>query len=196
MDVQTFTLTQYQSNCYVVTSNGQSIVIDPGAPDGQIEEAVAATEVVAVVNTHAHPDHIGGNPALKTKLDVPLLLHRADRAWWRTLLGDEVPPDRFIEQGETIDVGDVTFEVMHTPGHCPGQVILIERDERIIFSGDLIFAGSIGRTDFPGGSDEQMRESLARLDKLEGDWTIYPGHGPVTTLEQERHSNPFLVELR
>lgn len=196
MDVQTFTLTQYQSNCYVVTSNGQSLVIDPGAPDAEIVEAVADTDVVAVLNTHAHPDHIGGNPELKAQLDVPLLLHKADRAWWRTLLGDEVSPDRFIEEGETIDVGDVSLEVMHTPGHCPGQVILLDRDERVIFSGDLIFAGAIGRTDFPGGSDEQMRDSLHRLDRLDGDWAIYPGHGPVTTLEEERQSNPFLFDLR
>ncbi len=196
MDIQTFTLTQYQSNCYVVTSNGQSLVIDPGEWDAGIVEAVADTHLVAVLNTHAHPDHIGGNPELKAQLDVPLLLHKADRAWWRTLLGHDLAPDRFIEAGETIEVGELSFEVMHTPGHCPGQVILINRDERVIFSGDLIFAGAIGRTDFPGGSDEQMRDSLRRLDRLDGDWAIYPGHGPATTLEEERQSNPFLTELR
>ncbi len=196
MHIRTFTLTDYQSNCYVVTSAGQSLIIDPGVADPSVLEAVAGTDVVAVLNTHAHPDHIGGNPQLKRQLDVPLLLHEADRAWWRTLLGDDIQPDRFIEEGETIVVGDVSLEVMHTPGHCPGQVILLDRDERIVFSGDLIFAGSVGRTDFPGGSDTQMSESLQRLDTLNGDWTIYPGHGPATTLEQERQSNPFLLELR
>lgn len=196
MHIRTFTLTDYQSNCYVVTSAGQSLIIDPGVADPSVLEAVAGTDVVAVLNTHAHPDHIGGNPQLKRQLDVPLLLHEADRAWWRTLLGDDIQPDRFIEEGETIEVGDVSLEVMHTPGHCPGQVILLDRDERIVFSGDLIFAGSVGRTDFPGGSDTQMSESLQRLDTLNGDWTIYPGHGPATTLEQERQSNPFLLELR
>ncbi|MFB6286432.1 MAG: MBL fold metallo-hydrolase [Candidatus Bipolaricaulia bacterium] len=196
MHIRTFTLTDYQSNCYVVTSEGQSLVIDPGAADPSVLEAVAGTDVVAVLNTHAHPDHIGGNPELKRQLDVPLMLHKADRAWWRTLLGDDIPLDRFIAEGETIDVGDVSLEVMHTPGHCPGQVILLDRDERIVFSGDLIFAGSVGRTDFPGGSDEQMSESLQRLDTLHGDWSIYPGHGPATTLEQERRSNPFLLDLR
>lgn len=195
MDIQTFTLTDYQSNCYVVISEGQSLVIDPGAPDPGILDAVADTDLVAVLNTHAHPDHIGGNPRLKEERNVPLLLHKEDRAWWRTLLGDDIQPDRYIDEGETIAVGDVSLEVMHTPGHCPGQVVLLEHNERIIFSGDLIFAGSIGRTDFPGGSDPQMRDSLQRLDKLDGDWTIYPGHGPVTTLDQERHSNPFLLEL-
>ena len=195
MEIQTFTLTDYRSNCYVVIDDGQSLVIDPGELDQGMLNAVAATDVVAVLSTHAHPDHIGANPQLKTERDVPLLLHKADRALWRALLGDEVQPDRFIEEGETIDVGRVSLEVMHMPGHAPGQVILLHRDERIIFSGDLIFAGSIGRTDFPGGSDPQMRDSLARLDKLDGDWTIYPGHGPVTTLEEERRTNPFLLEL-
>jgi len=196
MHIRTFTLTDYQSNCYVVTSEGQSLIIDPGAADPSVLEAVTGTDVVAVLNTHAHPDHIGGNPQLKRQLDVPLLLHKADRAWWRALLGDDIPPDRFIAEGEAIEVGDVSLEVMHTPGHCPGQVILLDRDERIVFSGDLIFAGSIGRTDFPGGSDAQMSESLRRLDTLDGDWAIYPGHGPTTTLEQERGSNPFLLDLR
>ena len=196
MEVQTLTLTDYQSNCYVVTSDGQSLVIDPGAPDQGIWDAVADTDVIAIMNTHAHPDHIGGSPQLKKELNVPLLLHKADRAWWRALLGDEVPPDRYIDEGETINVGSVSLEVMHMPGHCPGQVILLEHSRRLIFSGDLIFAGSIGRTDFPGGSDEQMSDSLRRLDKLEGDWRIYPGHGPVTTLDQERAANPFLIELR
>ena len=196
MDIQTFMLTDYQSNCYVVTSNGQSLIIDPGAPDQRILDAVADTAVIAIVNTHAHPDHIGGSPQLKKELGVPLLLHKADRAWWRTLLGDEVPPDRYLDEGETINLGSLSLEVMHMPGHCPGQVILLEHSQRFIFSGDLIFAGSIGRTDFPGGSDEQMRDSLQRLDKLEGNWTIYPGHGPATTLDQERTTNPFLVKLR
>lgn len=195
MEIRTFTLTEYASNCYVVLDDGQSLIIDPGAPDANVRDAVADTDVVGVLNTHAHPDHIGGNPQLKKQLGVPLLLHEADRAWWRTLLGGDIEPDRFISEGDAVEVGDVSLDVLHMPGHCPGQVILLERNERIMFSGDLIFAGSIGRTDFPGGSDAQMRDSLQRLDKLDGDWTIYPGHGPVTTLEAERQSNPFLLEI-
>jgi len=98
-----------------------------------------------------------------------------------------------LAEGDIIQIGEVKLEVLHTPGHSPGSITLIAN--RSLFTGDLLFAGSIGRTDLPGGSEEEMQSSLKRIMALEGDFLIYPGHGPATTLETERRYNPFLIEL-
>lgn len=193
MQVKKLTLTEYQSNCYIVESQGEAMIIDPGESSPALVETAAGMKVKYIVNTHAHPDHIGGDKYLKEQLKAPLLLPRDDLALFQALLGDR--PDRLLQEGDALEVGQLRFEVLHTPGHTPGSVILLERRERVIFTGDLLFAGSIGRTDFPGGSDIEMRKSLKRLAKLEGDWHVYPGHGPETKLSQERWTNPFLVGL-
>lgn len=195
MKVETLVLTDYQSNCYVVESQGEAVIIDPGEPSPQLLEMVAGKSVKYIVNTHAHPDHIGGDPYLIEHLKAPILLPKEDLEFFHMFLGSSIQPDRFLEEGDVIEVGQLRFEVLHTPGHSSGSITLLERKERTLFTGDLLFAGSIGRTDFPGGSDIEMRKSLERLAKLEGDWQIYPGHGPETRLSQERWTNPFLVGL-
>ncbi len=195
MRIEKLTLTEYQSNCYIVESQGEAMIIDPGEPNPQIVERVTGMRVKYIVNTHAHPDHIAGDQYLKEHLKAPLLLPRQDIELFRVLLGDALQPNQLLQAGDRIEVGGLCFEVLHTPGHTPGSIVLLERQERVIFSGDLLFAGSIGRTDFPGGSDIEMQKSLQRLVKLEGDWQIYPGHGPETRLSQERWTNPFLVGL-
>lgn len=197
MDVEKLTLTEYQSNCYLVSSEGEAMVIDPGAPSEELTERSSGLDVKYVLNTHAHPDHIGGNEYLKEQLEAPILLHSADRELYRALLEGSPEPDRLLEEGETLELGDLAFEVLHTPGHTPGSMTLVERSERALFTGDLVFSGSIGRTDFPGGSSSEMRKSLVKVVNLgrDGDWMIYPGHGPETSLQQERWTNPFLVEL-
>lgn len=194
MRVEKLILTEYQSNCYVIKSQGEALIIDPGAPSPELLDMVAGLEVKGIVNTHAHPDHIGGDEYLRQKLDAPILLHQDDREFFYAFFGNALKPD-FLSEGEVIEVGSLSFEVLHTPGHTPGSIVLLERGERALFSGDLLFAGSIGRTDFPGGSDTQMRQSLERVVKLEGDWRVYPGHGPETSLIEERWTNPFLVGL-
>lgn len=195
MRIEKLTLTEYQSNCYLVESQGEALIIDPGEPNPKIVEGVTGMKVKYIVNTHAHPDHIAGDGYLKEELKAPLLVPRQDLELFRVLLGDALQPEQLLQEGDRIEVGQLCFEVLHTPGHTPGSIVLLERQQRVIFSGDLLFVGSIGRTDFPGGSDIEMQKSLKRLVKLEGDWQIYPGHGPETRLSQERWTNPFLVGL-
>lgn len=195
MRVETLVLTEYQSNCYIVESQGEAMVIDPGGPSPRILERLAGRRVLYIFNTHAHPDHVQGDAYLKERLGAPIVLHQDDVELFRAILGGTLEPDRLIEEGDVITVGALRFEALHTPGHTPGSVTLLERGTRALFTGDLLFAGSIGRTDFPGGSDTAMRQSLVKIGKLEGDWRIYPGHGPETTLDHERRTNPFLLAL-
>jgi len=197
MKIERLVLSEYQSNCYIAESQGEAVIIDPGAPSPEILERVANTTVKYIINTHAHPDHILGNSFLKERLKVPVVLPKLDREIYRYVAGVEPEPDdQLMGENDLLVFGEAKLEVLNMPGHSPGHVMLLERKERLIFVGDLIFAGSIGRTDIPGGSDKEMRKSLSRLVNLEGDWWLYPGHGPETTLSQERWTNPFLLELR
>lgn len=196
MRVERLILSQYQSNCYIAESKGEAVIIDPGEPSPEVLEQVAGLNVLYIINTHAHPDHIHGNAFLKEQLKVPVVLPDLDREMYKYVAGAEPAPDDWlIGEGDSIIFGDAKLEVLRTPGHSPGHVVLLERKERVIFTGDLIFMGSIGRTDIPGGSDIEMRQSLERVVKLEGDWRLYPGHGPETTLSEERWTNPFLLEF-
>ncbi len=219
MIIEEITVTAFQQHTRIVgcEKTRRAICIDPGDASEDIVRAIDkhGFELQAIACTHAHLDHIGGVAALKKrKPDAKIMIHPADEviydelpnqpAWigiprsqWADLGFDfEQPPkaDRHWSDGQIYEVGELSFRVIHCPGHTPGHVVLFEPDERKVFVGDCLFAGSIGRTDLPGGSTEQLMDSLfKKILPLGDDVEVYSGHGPTTTIGQERLTNPFLT---
>ncbi|HWD08282.1 MAG TPA: MBL fold metallo-hydrolase [Actinomycetota bacterium] len=195
-----------QCNCYLVgdPETRDAIVIDPGDDaDGILAAAEAhGLRLAAAVATHAHFDHVLAAEALRQRAGIPFYLHREDLpvlAWLREsglmVLGQKLPPppevDRTLVEGDEISAGSVRLGVVHTPGHSPGSISLLA-DGEALFSGDTLFYASIGRTDLPGGDQSAELSSIrTRLFPL-GDLPVYPGHGPATSLDVERVSNPFV----
>jgi len=195
VNIETLVLTPYQANCYLVDAGETRIVIDPGEADGRLRAALKSRAPTAVVCTHAHPDHVEGVPWVLEAYGVPLYMHPGGDALLAQF-APEIETFSALRDGGTLSLGPLDFRVLHVPGHAPDQVILIGEAERVIFAADLVFAGSVGRTDFPLCDPAAMEGSLRRLLDLEGDYTLYPGHGPATTLARERETNPFLTPLR
>jgi hydroxyacylglutathione hydrolase len=201
-------VTPFQQNCTVLwcETSKRAVVIDPGGDLPDIERAIAAAGVVVdkIWLTHGHVDHVGGAADLKARLKVPiegphkddlfLLQHVAESARafgiWNA---SNVTPDRWLEDGDRVQVGELTFEVLHCPGHSPGSVALFNAEQRLAIVGDVLFAGSIGRTDLPGGNHRQLLDSIRdKLLPLGDDVAIISGHGPTSTIGRERATNPFL----
>ena len=196
------------SNCYVVGSSStkQGMIIDPGAESGTILRTVQQMElsISLIMVTHAHIDHIDALRAVKESTNAPFAIHEAEKELLSTAppmnivasLGlspfkSAPQPDRLLKDGDHIDVGDLHFEVLHTPGHSPGGICI--SGHGVVFSGDTLFNFSIGRTDFPGGSYERLMNSIReKLMVLPDETVVYPGHGPATTIGDERRGNPFL----
>jgi hydroxyacylglutathione hydrolase len=188
MRVTSICLGALATNCYLVEFDGTTVLIDPAEDSNRLRSFVGNRKIDLVVNTHGHSDHTGGDWAFD---GAKVLVHRADRSLLASAQPNHPPIDRYIDEGDEIAEG---LTVLHTPGHSPGSVVLL--GDGVLFSGDLLFAGSIGRTDLPGGSAEGIVESLRRIVGLVGDRVVYPGHGAGTTLESERRTNPFLQGLR
>jgi glyoxylase-like metal-dependent hydrolase (beta-lactamase superfamily II) len=199
MLIETFTVGSLSTNCYVVSSQQtkDAIVIDPGldfsSEADQIFDYItqAVLNVKLIVNTHGHPDHISGDAVFQEKYNAPIYIHRLDVAFLEGLENVNFPAAVLLEDGSLIKFGNESLKVMHTPGHTPGSICLL--GERLVFTGDTLFAGGIGRTDFPGGSDSDMRLSLQKLMRLPGYFLIYPGHGSASIMGEEKRVNPFLT---
>jgi hydroxyacylglutathione hydrolase len=196
-----------QENCYIVgdKKTKKAIVIDPGdEPDRVIDEIKdSGLEVSAVILTHGHFDHIGAAGDIRKETGAKILMHKEDMesytlareqaAFWGFDMDDLPLPDGFVEEGQEIKAGGLGFKVMHTPGHTKGGICLY--GEGVIFTGDTIFQGSVGRTDFPGGSMEELRKSFRRLLDLPDDTKVFSGHGPETTIGIEKKENFFVNEI-
>jgi glyoxylase-like metal-dependent hydrolase (beta-lactamase superfamily II) len=208
MMVKMFTVGRFFTNCYSVSckQTKEAIIIDPGFDDQFDAEKVFKfinknkLTLKFIVNTHGHPDHTCGNGMVKERFHVPILIHERDAY----MLGEggkgiteyfgfrrsSPYANVLLRDGDLVRFGRVVLKVMHTPGHSPGSISLLGEGE--VFSGDTLFAGSIGRIDLPGGSERDISMSLKKLTKLPDSFVVYPGHGPVTTLKKEKQNNPFL----
>lgn len=219
MIIKEITVTAFQQHTRIVgcETTRQAICIDPGDEAERIVETLEqfGLTLQAIALTHAHLDHVGAVARLKTlKPEAQINLHKGDefmyqalpeqpawigipRAQWAALgFAFEPPPpvDHYWTDGEKYTVGELEFQVLHCPGHTPGHVVFYEHKERTVFVGDVLFAGSIGRTDLPGGSTDQLLSSIeTKLLTLGDDVKVYSGHGPTTTIGEERLTNPFLI---
>jgi len=208
MIIETFEAGPVATNGYLVADklDGVAVVID--APQGAARSIVEQakkwnTPIAYLVNTHGHWDHFLDNAELLRLTGAKFGIHRESaplldlpQARYFGLDLDIEPshPDFFLEEGKPLDVGSLQFEVFHCPGHCPGSAVLFERKERVAFVGDVLFAGSVGRADLPGGDYETLMRSIReKLLPLGDDVRVFPGHGPVTTIGHERLTNPFLA---
>lgn len=194
LHVHTMILGTYQTNCYLVWGEGSDrcVVIDPGyEPEAVLAQAaVLGKSVEAILLTHGHFDHVGGVKQIAADTGCRVYLCEQDLSMPPQLTAGSLYYTHTYGEGDMLTLAGVTFRVLQTPGHTPGSVCLLA--ENILFSGDTLFAGSCGRTDLPGGSWETLMQSLARLARLEGDLTVYPGHGESTTLDREKRWNPYL----
>jgi hydroxyacylglutathione hydrolase len=203
--IRNFTIGPLETNAYLIVDEGnrQALLIDPGLESEGIYDVLheEGLELSAIVNTHGHFDHVCGNAFFKAKTGAPVLIHREDVAMMRQAaqqaltFGFQVPtpplPDRLLGEGDDVVVGESRMRVLHTPGHTPGGICLY--GDGFAFVGDTLFAGSIGRTDLVGGSIEVLLASIrSKLLSLPDETAVYPGHGPPTTIGEERVSNPFL----
>jgi glyoxylase-like metal-dependent hydrolase (beta-lactamase superfamily II) len=205
MEIERLIVGPLRTNCYLLNDGGDCMIIDPGGDHDVIIEHIERKGIVPkmIVATHAHFDHILSVSALKSKFDVPFLLNRKDEAILETFIqysetytgihpGTPPIPDRHFRNEDSLKFGNKSLRVVETPGHTPGSSSFIV--DNSMFSGDFIFEGSIGRTDF-GGSYTEMSRSIQWAKSLEINLDIYPGHGEFTTLEEEKKSNPFFKKI-
>lgn len=196
MELSVIPVGMLETNCYVVSDENTKLcaVVDPGDDGQMLAEAITRQGLVckAIFLTHGHHDHVRGVQALREATGAPVYIHKADLQLPETMTAGPLCYTDHYEDGDKLTVGGLTFTVLHTPGHTPGSVCLLCGDTML--AGDTLFLGCCGRTDLFGGSWDEMKVSLGRLHDLEGDYTVYPGHGEQTTLSQERKFNTYMRE--
>ncbi len=194
LNVQVLPLGAYQTNCYLTWGEGSDtcVVIDPGyTPEVVLEKAKSLSKTVcAVMLTHGHFDHVGGVRGIAEKANCPVYINEKELSQPEEMTAGPLYYTNTYGEGDCLNLANLSIRVLHTPGHTQGSVCLLTEDT--IFSGDTLFMESCGRTDFPGGSWNQMMASLDRLKNLSGDYRVLPGHGPATTLQTERERNPYM----
>lgn len=207
MILEQLTVGPLQTNTYIIGDGetGKAMVVDPGDEPDRIIDLIRAKHLTVeyIVCTHAHFDHIGAVGDIKRETGAKILLHRNDletygmakdqAVIWGFSVDDLPQPDGFIDEGDEIHVGKLSFRILSTPGHSPGGICLY--GGQVLLSGDTIFQGSVGRTDFPGGSIADLKKSFRRILDLPDDTAILSGHGPGTTVRREKKENFFLHEL-
>ena len=206
--IQVVPVTPFQQNCSLIWSQAskRGVVVDPGGDVATIRQAIeqAGMTVDFILLTHGHIDHAGGAAELAEALGVEVVgPHEADKPLldrleiqaqqWGLDGTRNVTPNRYLKEGETLDIAGVPFNVLHCPGHSPGSVVLFAPSLKFAFMGDVLFQGSVGRTDLPGGSHEQLIDAIkTKVLPLGDDVGFLPGHGPSSTIGQERATNPFI----
>jgi glyoxylase-like metal-dependent hydrolase (beta-lactamase superfamily II) len=193
-----------ETNCYIIFNKEKSaIIVDPGGEGEKISLFIEEKKLkpLMIINSHGHADHCGANKFLKEKYSIPILIHKDDleilnsfenKFIFPLMKGETSPePDKFLKDGDLIEFGETSLRIIHTPGHTPGSISILA--DGILFSGDLIFSGSVGRTDLLGGSWTQLINSIrSKILTLPDKTIILPGHGPSTTVGNERINNPFI----
>ena len=218
MIVETLVVGLLQTNCYVIVDEGSGVgaVVDPGGDAGQILDTVreldarldVAVRMKYVVDTHAHFDHVLDNGKVMEQLGLlsdappklvvhpqaaPLLAAGGGARWFGFQSAPSPEPDLLVEDGDVLSLGQLSFQVMHTPGHSPGSITLYCAEEKVLFVGDVLFRQGVGRPDLPGGDWATLMDTIrTRLYTLPEDTVVYPGHGPATTIGREIKNNPYV----
>ncbi|MCZ4058809.1 MBL fold metallo-hydrolase [Pantoea sp. LMR881] len=208
MNYHIIPVTAFAQNCSVIwcETTREAALVDPGGDAEIIKQTLSEHNLkpAQILLTHGHLDHVGAAAELAAFYQVPIVGPQKHDAFWLEALPTQsrmfgletcsaFTPDRWLEEGERVQVGSVTLEVLHCPGHTPGHIVFFDRVGRLLISGDVIFSGGVGRTDFPQGNHAHLIESIkTKLLPLGDDVTFVPGHGPISTLGRERISNPFL----
>lgn len=203
-------VTAYQQNCSIIKcqTSGKGALVDPGGDIDRLLEAAAnmQVDIEKIILTHGHLDHCAASGELRDRLGIPIEGPQKDDNFWIEQIpqackmsgfppAEAFIPDRWLEEGDTVTVGEQTLQVIHCPGHTPGHIVFIHEPQKVAWVGDVLFQGSIGRTDFPRGNHQDLIDSIRnKLFPLGDDITFIPGHGPTSTFGQERQTNPFVAD--